>query len=174
LDLSSELLDFVYAPENEATPLSPTLFSAPPTDEIDAERAFPAPPTDEIDAERAFPAPPTDETHRFGNALSKQELEQALRKRVPQNTQKATNWGLSVWRSWCKARQIAFDILTIPAETLNELMAQFVQEARRKDKSEYIPSSLLQLVAAIQRYLNENGRPEVRFFLKRKILLTCC
>ena len=77
--LRSELLDFVYVPENEATPFSPTLFSAPPTDEIDAERAF--------------PAPPTDETHRFGKALSKQELEQALRKRVPQNMQKATNWG---------------------------------------------------------------------------------
>ena len=43
-------------------------------------------------------------------------------------------------------------------------MAQFVKEARRKDKSKYIPSSLMQLVAAIQRYLNENGRPEVRFF----------
>ena len=43
--LSSELLDFVYAVENEAPPFSPTF-----------ERSFPAPPTNEIDTERAFPA----------------------------------------------------------------------------------------------------------------------
>ena len=56
----------------------------------------------------------------------------------------------------------------MPAETLNKLMAQFVQEARRKDKSEYIPSSLMQLVAAIQHYLNEKQKFD---FSKRESLI---
>jgi hypothetical protein len=55
----------------------------------------------------------------------------------------------------------------MPVEVLNELMARFIQEVRKKDGSNYIPSTLMQLVAAVQRYLNENGRPEVRFFDER-------
>ena len=46
---------------------------------------------------------------------------------------------------------------------IKELMAQFVQEARRKNGNEYPPGSLTNIVAAVQRYLRENGRPEVSF-----------
>ena len=46
-------------------------------------------------------------------------------------------------------------------EVLNELMANFLQEACNKHGSDYIPSTLL---AAVQQHLNKNSRPEVRFF----------
>ena len=50
---------------------------------------------------------------------------------------------------------------------VNELMARFVQEIRRKDGKEYPPSSLNCVVSAVQRYLRENGRPAVCFYDER-------
>ena len=47
---------------------------------------------------------------------------------------------------------------------MNDALARFVQEARRKDGKEYPASSLHDIVAAIQRCMRENGCPEVSFF----------
>ena len=47
---------------------------------------------------------------------------------------------------------------------LNEVMGRFVHEVRRKDGNEYPPSSLICIVSAVQRYLQENGRPAVCFY----------
>ena len=58
--------------------------------------------------------------------------------------------------------------MTTDIVAMNEFMGRFVQEARKKNGGEYTPSTLLQLVAAVQRYLNDNGRPEVRGFFEEK------
>ena len=56
------------------------------------------------------------------------------------------------------------------AETdINSHMARFVQEVRRKDGKDYPASLLNNLVAAIERYLRENGRPEVNFYDQRNL-----
>ena len=47
---------------------------------------------------------------------------------------------------------------------MNDALARFVQEARRKDGKEYPASSLHDIVAATQRCMRENGCPEVSFF----------
>ena len=96
--------------------------------------------------------------------MTAEELQTALASRIPKNTQKATSWGMGVWNAWCKARNTVTNTLPMPVKVLNELMARFIQEVCKKDGSNYIPSTLMQLVAAVQLYLNENGRPEVRFF----------
>ena len=73
-------------------------------------------------------------------------------------------WGYKVWLEWCKARNIDESILTMDERNINELMARFVQEVRRKDGNEYPPSSLNCVVSAVQRYLRENGCPAVCFY----------
>ncbi len=58
---------------------------------------------------------------------------------------------------------MTIDTVAMSSATLNERMTRFVQEARIKDGSEYIPSTLMQLVAAVQCYLNDVARPQVIF-----------
>ncbi len=152
--LGPELLEYVHAAIDDVANLP----SAPPPSCV-----FPVPVPSGSCSGDSIPAPPPNS--RFGKALSDEELQEALLHRVPKNTQKATNWGMNVWKSWCKDRNVAVaEPVAIPSETLNELMAKFVQEARKKDGGDYIPSSLLQIVTAIRRYLNDNGRSDVRFF----------
>ena len=85
-----------------------------------------------------------------------QELQNTIGNRVPSNTKKATNWGYSVWIEWSQARNITEDITDMEEKKINILLAQFVQEATRKDGNEYPPGSLTNIVAAVQRYLREH------------------
>ena len=109
--------------------------------------------------------PPTEDsdTKRFG-VVTQQEIQDAIEKRVPANTRRSTVWGYNVWLEWCKAREIVEEITSMDEKKINELMARFVQEVRRKDGKEYPPSSLTSIVSAVQRYLRENGCPAVSFF----------
>ena len=54
----------------------------------------------------------------------------------------------------------------MPSKEINSYLARFVQEAKRKDGKNYPASSVNNIVAAIQRYLRENGRPEINFYDK--------
>ena len=148
--LGPELLECLYG---ETTPTE-----TPPPPCSSSHAPIPTP-------SHAVPAPPPNS--RFGKPLLDEELQSAIVRRVPKNMQKATSWGMSVWNSWCKARNVTTDIVAMSSATLNEFMGRFVQEARKKNGGEYIPSTLLQLVAAVQCYLNDNGRPEVLFFRRR-------
>ena len=105
-------------------------------------------------------------SERFGT-ISKEEIHDAIEKRVPTNTRKSTGWGYKVWLEWCKAGNIDENILTMDETNVNELMARFVQEVRRKDGKEYPPSSLNCVVSAVQRYLRENWTP-CSLFLRRE------
>ena len=109
------------------------------------------------------PGPSQETTDRFGT-ITEEEIHDAIEKRLPANTKKSTGWGYSVWLEWCKARNIDQNILTMDERKINEVMARFVQEVRRKDGNEYPPSSLICIVSAVQRYLRENGRPAVCFY----------
>ncbi len=55
----------------------------------------------------------------------------------------------------------------MPETDINNHMARFVQEVRRKDGKEYPASSLNNIVAAVQRHLRENKRPEINFYDQR-------
>ena len=75
--------------------------------------------------------PSKETSERFGT-ISKEEIHDAIEKRVPANTKKSTGWGYKVWLEWCKARNIDESILTMDETKVNELMARFMQEVRRK------------------------------------------
>ena len=137
--VSSEILNVLQDTKNDSAPLDQQLLAA-----------------------TSNSGPSKETSERFGT-ISKEEIHDAIEKRVPANTKESTGWGYNVWLEWCKARNIDENILTMDERKVNELMARFVQEVRRKDGKEYPPSSLNCFVSAVQRYLRENGRPAVCF-----------
>lgn len=145
--VSPDILKFLLETPLEPPPTEPHPIEPPPTERLSTE-------------------PASTEPHpnvRFGKALSERQLQDAVANRVPANTKKSTSWGYTVWMEWCNARDIKETIVEMGENRINELMAHFVQEVRRKDGNEYPPGSLTNIVAAVQRYLRENGRPEVSF-----------
>ena len=54
--------------------------------------------------------------------------------------------------------------MEMSCDRMNSLLSRFVQEATRQDGKPYPPSSLYNIVAAIQRFLHEKGRPDISFF----------
>ena len=48
--------------------------------------------------------------------------------------------------------------------SLLSVLSRFVQEATMQDRKPYPLSSLYNIVAAIQRFLREKGRPDIPFF----------
>ena len=54
----------------------------------------------------------------------------------------------------------------MPSKDINSYLARFVQEAKRRDGKNYPAGSVNNIVAAIQRHLRENGRPEINFYDK--------
>lgn len=102
---------------------------------------------------------------RFSKRISEQELEKAICNRIPKNTSKSTNWGVSIFAEWLKERDLnATCIPNMSNAELNEKIALFVHKVVKKDgTTPYPPNSLYQIVVSIQRFLRENGRPGVAF-----------
>ncbi|XP_005994024.1 uncharacterized protein LOC102346282 [Latimeria chalumnae] len=108
---------------------------------------------------------------------------EAQRARMSTNTQKQTSWGTRVFEEWRRARNTAamregsssaalFALVPpfsagMSEHELNFWLCRFVTEVRRKDGTAYPPSTLMQLVCCIQRYLREEcKRARVDFFNK--------
>ena len=107
---------------------------------------------------------PHPHSSRFGEPITDDQLQSAIKTRIPKNTKKTTNWGFKVYTDWCTVRDISQPIEQMDITTMNTTLAKFVQETRRRDSKEYPATSLHNIVAAIQRHLRENGRPEISFF----------
>ena len=104
-------------------------------------------------------------SRRFKNIVDEKDVEKAIVSRVPKNTSRSTNWGVGIFQEWCTERKIETQILSMSEDELNRYIARFVHEAVKKDgETPYPPNSLYQIVVAIQRFLRENGRPEINFF----------
>ena len=138
--VSSEILNILQDPKNDSAPLDQQSLAA-----------------------TSNSGPSKETSEKFGT-ISKEEIYDAIEKRVPANTKKSTGWGYKVWLEWCKARNVDENILTMDERKVNEMMARFVQEVRRKDGKEYPLFSLNCVVSAVQRYLRENGCPSVYFY----------
>ncbi len=53
---------------------------------------------------------------------------------------------------------------SMAVSTMQGHLTQFIMEAQRQDRQPYPPQTLYQLFCGLQRYLRENGRPEVGVF----------
>ena len=92
--------------------------------------------------------------------------ETAVKKRIPKGTQKSANWGMNVWCAWCDERKVEENIMEISSDRMNSLLSvlsRFVQEATMQDRKPYPPSSLYNIVCAIQFLLREKGHPDISF-----------
>ena len=67
-----------------------------------------------------------------------------------------------MFQSWCDERGINRSVLELSEDELNQCIACFVHEAVKTYG--HTPYPLYQIVVSIQRYLRENGRPQVSFF----------
>ena len=61
-------------------------------------------PTDLDDAED-FQLTNSELINRFGPATSEREVSQAISARVPDKTRRQSSWAISVFHSWCTARE---------------------------------------------------------------------
>ena len=148
----------IIAPETSSTEQSTTTQGPSSTEVVGLEPTAPSP-----SPKQQSPGV----VRRFGPAITENELLTAIETRVPIKTKKTTTWGVNVWREWTQCRRVSETIESMEETDINSHMARFVQEVRRKDGKDYPASSLNNLVAAIQRYLRENGRPEVNFYDQR-------
>ena len=111
-----------------------------------------------------------------------EELEKRKESRIPANTRINTSWAVRAWSEWALERngmiairgetgitlpEVNPDILNITHnEELNYWLSKFVVEVRKKKDpgTFYPPNTLYQLCCGIQRYMRDNGRPELNFF----------
>ncbi|XP_070543784.1 uncharacterized protein [Ptychodera flava] len=59
---------------------------------------------EEIAVEAAFTLTKTQERSRFAAPVSVEDVTKIQHSRVPQNTRRATNWGVTVWDTWGRMR----------------------------------------------------------------------
>ena len=101
-----------------------------------------------------FYATPADTTvnvsDRFGTPLTDAEFDRDLANRIPTNTQKNTDWAVSIfheWRTWrnclMKSREDAMwpipSLKDGPLERLGYWLSRFIVEVKRQDKTPYPP-----------------------------------
>ena len=93
---------------------------------------------------------------RFAEA-SESEINKFKEKSKNDNMKKATNNWISTYRNWAKYRGVSLNIEKVPVFELNKTLEIFFAEIKKKDGSDYEPTSLASMQAALDRHLKENG-----------------
>ena len=101
--------------------------------------------------------------NRFGHATSEREVSQAISARVPDKTRRQSSRAISVFHSWCTAREEDGDLVSMDAANIQQKMCRFVLEVRRQDGAPYPARSLHSIVAGIQRHVRECGQHDIGF-----------
>ena len=134
-------------------------------------------PTQSLFCDRRESSNETSE-QRFGDPISDDKLKEKRCESIPKKTRENTKWALSVWNDWISYREqkvetlielytLPEDLSVVPYHKLDIWLSKFVVECRRKDGKPYPPTSLTQIMAAIQRHMrDELGRNDVNFFSK--------
>ena len=109
----------------------------------------------------------------------KLEGEEAMNKYISSQKQKTTAYkdisDIKRFNKFFSEAGESREIIDIPPDDLNKLLANFFMGARRLDEKLYDPDTLLSLSRSLQRYLTENGspiilRPDKEFTLARRTL----
>ena len=127
----------------------------------------------EIAAKRASPTPAlaSSKKGRFADPKSDDEVKTARERAIPEKTRQNTLWCVNQWSNWVQYRRqqhtspthsLPDNFREMSDEELNYWVPRFILEARKRDGACYPPESLYQLVCGLQRYLHQNGRPEVK------------
>lgn len=104
------------------------------------------------------------------------EVKKRQESRVPANTRKQTMWCLAVWEDWIKARRsmpvlneefpiVERDITEMDVDKMNFWLSKFVLEVRKTNGDCFYPSTMYNICCGLQRYLRDNGRPEISLWV---------
>lgn len=88
---------------------------------------------EDLDDAEDFQLTKSELINRFGPATSERDVSQAIAARVPDKTRKQSSWAISVFHSWCTAREEEGDLVTMDLATMQKKLCRFILEARRQD-----------------------------------------
>ena len=85
------------------------------------------------------------------------EVQELMEKAKNKNTSKATSNWMKVYCSWAELRGKEVNIENLSPEELDIVLQYFYVEVIKRDGSDYEPTSLSVMQAAIDRYLRNSG-----------------
>ena len=100
----------------------------------------------------------TSSTHTFAVATGS-DLQRFRDKNKNRNTMKTTVTWVNRFETWRKVREIPHKLEHIPERELDNVLQRFFAELRKGDGGEYEPESLRTMLASLDRFLREEGRP---------------
>ena len=90
--------------------------------------------------------------------VDEEGIENSKKPMVPQNTRKATDWAVAVFKQWIEQHNIIaenkcpVDILKDEPDNLAHWLCVFVNEIRKDDGDFYTPRSITQILGGLQRF----------------------
>lgn len=106
--------------------------------------------------------------------VSEEELRDTLNRHVPQNTKRNTAFACNTYNAWAEFRNkqpqtqqdpmgpVPLDFTKVNYPIIDYWMTRFVMEVRRKNKEQYPPNTLYNMVVAIQRFYKDVcERPDI-------------
>ena len=122
---------------------------------------------------RRFRTDSTVMSTRFAEAKCDSEVDDLKRNAIPSATRASTNWGISVWNEWSRARAVkeaegsgdiqnlSTPLLEMKEADLAHWLTKFILEVRKTSGEEYPPKSLYALVRCFKRHFEQNRRYDV-------------
>ena len=90
------------------------------------------------------------------------------------NTKCTTSTWLNRYEEWAEHKGMQTDLTDVPKEELDRVLQQFYAELVKKDEKEYVPESLMMMIAAVDRYVREKRGISIlkdeEFEVLRKVL----
>ena len=127
-------------------------------------------------AEEEMPERKPQQSTRWGPPTSTIQLEKIRKNGIPKNTQKQTEWSLSVWTQWSSWRsqnliesdeyeyELTETFVTMSEEAMLFWLPKFITEVRRSDGNSYPPNSVYQICCGLSRALRSANRSEIDIF----------
>ena len=88
----------------------------------------------------------------------RRECERLRERNVNSNTARTTNTWVSRFENWRLARGLVRPLQEIPQDELDEVLQHFYACVAKQDGQDYEPSSLRTMLAALDRFLREQGK----------------
>ena len=67
---------------------------------------------------------------RFGSPVTKEDIDKAIKNRVPEKTRRATQWAVSVFKARCNAREIRGSLEELSIQVRQDLLPKFAKFRR--------------------------------------------
>ena len=96
----------------------------------------------------------SSKSSRFASASEVQIASSTLKSKV-KNTDATTQNAINQFSAWCDEKKKDVDLSTISDSDWNQIIPQFIIEARKKNGEEYPANTLNTYLVGIQRYLHE-------------------